>query len=81
METIMTSPKAILLAVFLSCPLAACTANVDAGHTNTSCEQSCQDVDATCVAKCTDDGCKATCSIDLDKCKTSCTTTTTTDGG
>ena len=75
-----------VLAALLSCPL-ACTTNVEnpkvdqTGRTgDTTCVQSCDDVDAMCTAKCSDDSCKATCTADLDKCKTSCTTTTS-DGG
>lgn len=47
------------------------------------CKVKCQDVDNTCVQKCSDDTCKTACSTDLDNCTASCGTITVTppDGG
>jgi hypothetical protein len=47
------------------------------------CQASCQDVDDSCVQKCTDDTCKTSCAADLDHCKASCDTITVSppDGG
>ena len=47
------------------------------------CKVKCQDVDNTCVQKCSDDSCKTACSTDLDNCTASCGTITVTapDGG
>lgn len=57
-----------------------CTANVDRptvdqGGQNTvhaACVTDCDDTQTTCVAKCTDDGCKGTCKTTHDDCVTSC---------
>jgi hypothetical protein len=40
------------------------------------CNVKCQDVDNTCVQKCTDDACKTVCATDLDNCKASCSSVT-----
>ena len=47
------------------------------------CKVSCQDVDTTCIQKCTDDACKTKCASDLDNCTASCSTVTVSppDGG
>jgi len=47
------------------------------------CRLKCQDVDNTCVQKCTDDACKTTCKTDLDNCAASCDAVMVTppDGG
>ena len=47
------------------------------------CKVMCQDVDNTCVQKCSDDTCKTACSTDLDNCVASCGTimVTAPDGG
>jgi hypothetical protein len=49
------------------------------------CTVKCQDVDNTCVQKCTDDQCRTACQTDLDKCTASCGTVTVSppahDGG
>jgi hypothetical protein len=39
-----------------------------------NCKVRCQDVDNTCVQKCTDDQCKTVCKTDLDNCSASCDT-------
>lgn len=44
--------------------------------TGTNCGVSCQDVDNTCVQKCTDDARKTPCATDFDHCKASCTSIT-----
>ncbi|HEY2900261.1 MAG TPA: hypothetical protein VGL59_06785 [Polyangia bacterium] len=53
--------------------------------TGTDCKVKCQDVDNTCVQKCTDDQCKTACATDLDHCSASCETITVSpppkDGG
>ncbi len=53
--------------------------------TGTDCKVSCQDVDNTCVQKCSDDQCKTACKTDLDNCTASCGTVTVappkSDGG
>jgi hypothetical protein len=40
------------------------------------CKIKCQDVDNTCVQKCTDDQCKTVCATDLDNCTASCDSVT-----
>ena len=47
------------------------------------CKVKCQDVDNTCVQKCSDDQCKTVCKTDLDNCTASCGSITVTqpDGG
>ena len=40
--------------------------------TGENCKVKCQDVDNTCVQRCTDDQCKTICSTDLDNCVASC---------
>jgi hypothetical protein len=51
----------------------------------TNCKVNCQDVDNTCVQKCTDDACKSACATDLDNCTASCASVTVSpppkDGG
>ena len=42
--------------------------------TGQDCTVKCQDVDNTCVQKCTDDQCRTTCKTDLDNCVASCGT-------
>jgi hypothetical protein len=53
--------------------------------TANDCSGSCQDVDNTCVQKCTDDACRTACKTDLDNCIGSCKTITVSppnkDGG
>jgi hypothetical protein len=51
--------------------------------TATNCKSSCQDVDTTCVQRCTDDACKTKCATDLDHCTASCSIVTVSppDGG
>ena len=54
--------------------------------TGENCKVKCQDVDNTCVQKCSDDQCKTVCSTDLDNCVASCGSVTATppanpDGG
>ncbi len=44
--------------------------------TATDCKVKCEDVDNTCVQKCTDDACKTVCATDLDNCKASCSSVT-----
>ena len=48
-----------------------------------NCSANCQDVDNTCLQKCTDDACKTQCKTDLDNCTASCDTITVSpkDGG
>jgi len=67
---------AIILSVF-----AGCTANVEnpevdqTGKTDdTECKTDCDKGNTTCVAKCSDDSCKASCKTDLDECTSTCTT-------
>jgi len=38
----------------------------------TDCKVKCQDIDHTCVQKCSDDQCKTVCATDLDNCTASC---------
>jgi hypothetical protein len=47
------------------------------------CKIRCEDVDNTCVQKCTDDACRTACKTDLDNCVASCdmVVVTTPDGG
>ena len=45
------------------------------------CMASCQDVDNTCVKKCTDDQCKMQCQTDLDNCSISCENVTVSPPG
>ena len=56
--------------------LAAGTMYAACGDTVTGkdCMVNCQDVDNTCVQKCTDDACKTKCATDLDNCTASCKT-------
>jgi hypothetical protein len=50
--------------------------------TGSDCKVKCQDVDNTCVQKCTDDACKTVCKTDLDNCTASCgMVTVSPDGG
>ena len=50
--------------------------------TGDDCKVKCQDVDNTCVQKCSDDQCKTVCRTDLDNCSASCEkVAVTTDGG
>ena len=48
-----------------------------------NCGVKCQEADNTCVQTCTDDACKTVCHTDLDNCKASCSSVTSTppDGG
>jgi hypothetical protein len=36
------------------------------------CKDNCEKTRVTCVAACSDDACKATCTVDRDKCDTDC---------
>jgi hypothetical protein len=68
------------VAVFMSAGLySACGENVTA----TDCSANCQDVDNSCVKKCSDDQCRTQCQTDLDNCSASCGTITVgpKDGG
>jgi len=44
------------------------------------CSANCQDVDNTCVKKCSDDQCRSQCTTDLDNCTASCGTITVSPG-
>ncbi len=67
-------------AAFLSAGLyGACNDTI----TGKDCSVNCQDVDNTCLQKCTDDQCRTACKTDLDNCTASCGTITVApkDGG
>ena len=51
--------------------------------TGSDCKIKCEDVDNTCVQKCSDDQCKTVCKTDLDNCTASCDKVAVTkpDGG
>jgi hypothetical protein len=76
--------SAKILLVVLS--FAGCTANVEnpkvnqqgRGGDTTTCVMDCDSTQTTCVAKCNDDACKASCSTAHSNCTSACTPTTTT---
>lgn len=77
--------KIRMLACYAAVLLAAVGFQGACGDTvmGTNCSVSCQDVDNTCVQKCTDDTCKTACATDFDHCKASCSSITVgpKDGG
>jgi hypothetical protein len=70
---------AYFAAVLLSAGLYAAGCNDTI--TAKDCGGSCQDVDNTCVQKCSDDQCKTQCKTDLDNCTGSCASITVTPPG
>jgi hypothetical protein len=70
------------VAAFLS--VAGLYAGCGDSVTGKDCMVNCQDVDNTCVQKCTDDQCRTACKTDLDNCTASCGSVTVSpnaDGG
>ena len=67
-------------AAFLSAGFyAACNDTI----TGKDCSVNCQDIDNSCLQKCSDDQCRTACKTDLDNCTASCGTITVSppDGG
>lgn len=71
----------VSLACFaLALPVIGCTANVEdpklnqGGQDNDKeqCKTECSSTQTTCVGKCGDSGCKATCKTDYDSCVSDC---------